>query len=39
MGVTVGVAGGLLSALSYALTSLMGRYAAPRYGAVKVLFL
>ena len=39
MGVTVGIAGGLLSALSYALTSLMGRYAAPRYGAVKVLFL
>src|SRR5256885_2390651 len=39
MGVTVGVAGGLLSALSYALTSLMGRYAAPRYGVTKVLFL
>jgi DME family drug/metabolite transporter len=39
MGVTAGVAGGLLSALSYALTSLMGRYAAPRYGVVKVLFL
>ena len=32
MGVTAGIAGGLLSALSYALTSLMGRYAAPRYG-------
>lgn len=39
MGVTAGIAGGLLSALSYALTSLMGRYAAPRYGVVKVLFL
>jgi drug/metabolite transporter, DME family len=39
MGVTAGVAGGLLSALSYALTSLMGRWAAPRYGVVKVLFL
>lgn len=39
MGLTAGIAGGLLSALSYALTSLMGRWAAPRYGAVKVLFL
>jgi drug/metabolite transporter, DME family len=39
MGVTAGIAGGLLSALSYALTSLMGRYAAPKYGVVKVLFL
>lgn len=39
MGVTAGVAGGLLSALSYVLTSLMGRWAAPRYGVVKVLFL
>src|SRR5213594_911970 len=39
MGVSAGIAGGLLSALSYALTSLMGRYAAPRYGVVKVLFL
>src|SRR4029077_13283727 len=39
MGVSAGVAGGLLSALSYALTSLMGRFAAPRYGVVKVLFL
>jgi DME family drug/metabolite transporter len=39
MGVTAGIAGGLLSALSYALTSLMGRWAAPRYGVVKVLFL
>jgi len=39
MGIAAGVAGGLLSALSYALTSLMGRYAAPRYGVVRVLFL
>jgi DME family drug/metabolite transporter len=39
MGLTAGIAGGLLSALSYALTSLMGRWAAPRYGATKVLFL
>src|SRR5260370_1322103 len=39
MGASAGVAGGLLSALSYALTSLMGRFAAPRYGVVKVLFL
>jgi drug/metabolite transporter, DME family len=39
MGITAGIAGGLLSALSYALTSLMGRYATPRYGVVKVLFL
>ncbi|HET8713120.1 MAG TPA: EamA family transporter, partial [Gemmatimonadales bacterium] len=39
MGLTAGIAGGLLSAGSYALTSLMGRWAAPRYGVVKVLFL
>src|SRR5256885_8062759 len=39
MGLTAGIAGGLLSALSYALTSLMGRWAAPQYGVVKVLFL
>jgi DME family drug/metabolite transporter len=39
MGIAAGIAGGLLSALSYALTSLMGRWAAPRYGVVKVLFL
>ena len=39
MGIAAGVAGGLLSALSYALTTLMARYAAPRYGVVKVLFL
>jgi DME family drug/metabolite transporter len=39
MGIAAGVAGGLLSALSYALTTLMARYATPRYGVVKVLFL
>ena len=39
MGIGAGIAGGLLAALSYALTTLMGRYAAPRYGVVKVLFL
>jgi DME family drug/metabolite transporter len=39
MCLTACIAGGWLSALSYALTSLMGRYAAPRYGVVKVLFL
>ena len=39
MGLAAGIAGGLLSALSYAMTSLMGRWAAPRYGVVKVLFL
>jgi len=38
MGVSAGIAAAL-SAVSYALTSLMGRYAAPRYGVVKVLFL
>lgn len=35
----VGVAGGLLAAASFAGTTLMARYAVPRYGAVKVLFL
>jgi len=39
MGIGAGIAGGLLAALSYALTTLMARYAAPRYGVVKVLFL
>jgi len=39
MGIAAGITGGLLSALSYALTTLMGRYAAPRYGVLKVLFL
>jgi len=38
-GIAAGIAGGLLSALSYALTTLMARYAVPRYGVVKVLFL
>ena len=33
-----GVAGGLLSAVSYAGTTLMARWAVPRYGLVKVLF-
>jgi drug/metabolite transporter (DMT)-like permease len=33
-----GVAGGLLSAVSYAGTTLMARWAVPRYGVVKVLF-
>ncbi len=39
MGIGAGIAGGLLSALSYALTTLMARFAVPRYGAVRVLFL
>jgi len=39
LGVGAGIVGGLLSALSYALTTLMARYATPRYGAVRVLFL
>jgi len=38
-GIAAGVLGGLLSALSYAFTTLMARYAVPRYGVVKVLFL
>lgn len=33
-----GVAGGALAALSYAGTTLLARYAVPRYGAVRVLF-
>jgi DME family drug/metabolite transporter len=33
-----GVLGGLLSAVSYAGTTLMARWAVPRYGVVKVLF-
>jgi len=36
---TLGVSGGLLAAASYAGTTLLARYAVPRYGAVKVLFL
>jgi DME family drug/metabolite transporter len=39
MGIGAGIAGGLLSALSYAFTTLMARYAVPRYGVVQVLFL
>jgi DME family drug/metabolite transporter len=39
MGIAAGITGGLLSALSYAFTTLMARYAVPRYGVVKVLFL
>jgi len=39
LGIAAGVVGGLLSALSYALTTLMARFAVPRYGAVRVLFL
>lgn len=34
-----GVAGGLLAMLSYAGTTLLARYAVPRYGARQVLFL
>jgi len=39
LGIGAGIAGGLLSAVSYALTTLMARFAVPRYGAVRVLFL
>lgn len=35
----IGLAAGLLTALSYAGTTLLARYAVPRYGAVRVLFL
>jgi DME family drug/metabolite transporter len=38
-GIGAGIAGGLLSALSYAFTTLLARFAVPRYGAVRVLFL
>jgi DME family drug/metabolite transporter len=34
-----GVAGGLLAMVSYAGTTLLARYAVPRYGALQVLFL
>src|SRR5690606_39664817 len=34
-----GILGGLLSAMGYAGSTLLARYAVPRYGAVKVLFL
>src|SRR2546428_4010712 len=39
LGLGAGIAGGLLSAVSYALTTLLARFAVPRYGAVRVLFL
>jgi len=39
LGIGAGLAGGLLSALSYAGTTLLARFAVPRYGAVRVLFL
>src|SRR5438552_1915140 len=39
LGIGAGIAGGLVSALSYALTTLLARFAVPRYGAVRVLFL
>ncbi|MFQ5746265.1 MAG: DMT family transporter [Gemmatimonadota bacterium] len=35
----VGVIGGLLAAAAYAATTLIARFAVPRYGSVKVLFL
>src|SRR5947199_2546250 len=38
LGLGAGIAGGLLSAVSYALTTLMARFAVPRFGAVRVLF-
>jgi DME family drug/metabolite transporter len=38
-GLLAGVAGGLLAMLSYAGTTLLARYAVPRYGALQVLFL
>lgn len=38
-GIVAGVVGGALAALSYAGTTLLARWAVPRYGAVKVLFL
>jgi len=34
-----GITGGVLAALSYAATTLLGRWAAPRYGVLRVLFL
>ncbi|HEX7117158.1 MAG TPA: EamA family transporter [Longimicrobiales bacterium] len=36
---TAGILGGLLAAVSYAGSTLLARYAVPRYGSVKVLFL
>src|SRR4029077_3879833 len=39
LGLGAGIAGGLLSAVSYGLTTLMARFAVPRSGAGRVLFL
>src|SRR3989442_8580666 len=39
LGLGAGIAGGLLSAFGYAGTPLLARFAVPRYGAVRVLFL
>ena len=38
-GMILGIAGGLIAAVSYAGTTLVGRYAVPRYGAERVLFM
>lgn len=35
---TAGLVGGVVSALSYAGTTILARWAVPRYGAIKVLF-
>lgn len=37
-GMLLGVVGGLIAAVSYAGTTLLGRWAVPRYGALKVLW-
>jgi DME family drug/metabolite transporter len=37
-GWTVGVAGGVLSALAYATSTLLARWAVPRYGSIRTLF-
>jgi len=39
LGLAVGIVGGLLSAVSYAFTTLLARFAVPKYGLAKVLFL
>lgn len=38
-GWVVGVAGGLLSAVAYASSTLLARWAVPRYGSIRTLFL
>lgn len=38
-GLTAGITGGVLAAASYAGTTLLARFAVPRYGASRVLFL